>query len=281
METQQAFLERHVEAFACFGGVFAQIRYDNLTSAVKKVSRAAAGRGGPVRRVALALPVCVGVRDAGPRRRPREGRRGGRSGPLPPKPPGPVPSVADLAALNAMPGRLRSRSRPARRRAGGDDHRGLADRAPAAARAGAGAVRLRRGRGAKVDQKALVTIRQTRCSVPVALGAAGLRRVGARESSISATRAPWSRATSGCTASSRPAPSSITTSSCCAASPAPWALLSRWPRNAAVARGRRFDELWAALPSATGAPTRRPDGRGRALLPRDGPEPCPAAVRAR
>jgi transposase len=35
--TQQAFLEGHVAAFAHFGGVFKQIRYDNLTQAVKKV----------------------------------------------------------------------------------------------------------------------------------------------------------------------------------------------------------------------------------------------------
>ena len=37
VETQQAFLELHVEAFAWFGGVFEQVRYDNLTSAVKRV----------------------------------------------------------------------------------------------------------------------------------------------------------------------------------------------------------------------------------------------------
>ena len=67
VETQQAFLELHVEAFAWFGGVFAQIRYDNLKSAVKKVLK---GRrrveSRPVRRAALALPVRVAVHDAGP-----------------------------------------------------------------------------------------------------------------------------------------------------------------------------------------------------------------------
>lgn len=36
---QQAFLEAHVAAFQYFGGVFKTIRYDNLTSAVKKVLR--------------------------------------------------------------------------------------------------------------------------------------------------------------------------------------------------------------------------------------------------
>jgi transposase len=37
VETQQAFLELHVQAFEWFGGVFPEIRFDNLTSAVKKV----------------------------------------------------------------------------------------------------------------------------------------------------------------------------------------------------------------------------------------------------
>ena len=35
--TQQAFLEAHEKAFAYFGGVFRQLRYDNLGSAVKKI----------------------------------------------------------------------------------------------------------------------------------------------------------------------------------------------------------------------------------------------------
>jgi transposase len=37
VETQQAFLEGHAQAFAWFGGVFEEVRYDNLGSAVKKV----------------------------------------------------------------------------------------------------------------------------------------------------------------------------------------------------------------------------------------------------
>jgi len=37
--SQQAFLEAHELAFEHFGGVFARLRYDNLTSAVKKVLR--------------------------------------------------------------------------------------------------------------------------------------------------------------------------------------------------------------------------------------------------
>jgi transposase len=37
--TQQAFLEAHEWAFTYFGGVFRKLRYDNLTSAVKKILR--------------------------------------------------------------------------------------------------------------------------------------------------------------------------------------------------------------------------------------------------
>ncbi len=37
--TQQAFLEGHEHAFAYFGGVFRTLRYDNLSSAVKKIVR--------------------------------------------------------------------------------------------------------------------------------------------------------------------------------------------------------------------------------------------------
>ena len=37
--TQQSFLETHERAFDYFGGVFRRLRYDNLTSAVKKILR--------------------------------------------------------------------------------------------------------------------------------------------------------------------------------------------------------------------------------------------------
>ena len=39
--TQQAFLEAHELAFAYFGGVFRRLKYDNLSSAVKKILRGA------------------------------------------------------------------------------------------------------------------------------------------------------------------------------------------------------------------------------------------------
>src|ERR1700722_2796095 len=37
--SQQAFLEGHERGFAYFGGVFSLLRYDNLSSAVKKILR--------------------------------------------------------------------------------------------------------------------------------------------------------------------------------------------------------------------------------------------------
>jgi len=43
-ETQQAFLEGHVEAFEFLGGVPGRVRYDNLTSAVKQVLPRRPGR---------------------------------------------------------------------------------------------------------------------------------------------------------------------------------------------------------------------------------------------
>ena len=37
--TQQAYLEAHEHALQYFGGVFQRLRYDNLSSAVKRVLR--------------------------------------------------------------------------------------------------------------------------------------------------------------------------------------------------------------------------------------------------
>ena len=60
--TQQAFLEAHERAFAYFTGVFQKLRYDNLTSAVKKILRGAASRGdGTFRGIPFPLAVRGGV----------------------------------------------------------------------------------------------------------------------------------------------------------------------------------------------------------------------------
>ena len=88
-QTQQAFLEAHVEAFRFFGGIFAPIRYDNLRAAVKQVLR---GR----RRVEQDRFVALRSHYLYESVFTRAGREGahekggveGEVGPLPPSPPG-------------------------------------------------------------------------------------------------------------------------------------------------------------------------------------------------
>jgi transposase len=55
--TQRAFLEAHDPAFAYFGGAFHKLRYDNLTSAVKRILRGTSGR----RRLASLRSVRIGA----------------------------------------------------------------------------------------------------------------------------------------------------------------------------------------------------------------------------
>ncbi len=86
--TQQAFLELHVEAFDWFGGVFEQIRFDNLTSAVKQVlkgrrrvesDRFVALRSHYLFAAAFTRPGIEGAHEKGGRR--------GRGRPVPAQPP--------------------------------------------------------------------------------------------------------------------------------------------------------------------------------------------------
>lgn len=183
-QTQQAFLEGHVQAFRFFGGVFERIRYDNLRSAVKQVLH---GR----RRVESDRFVALRshyLYESAFTRRGKEGahEKGGVEGEV-----GrfrrshlvPVPQVASLAELNELleagcfadlTRRIRGRSETVgealRRETGALQERPLED------------YDVAEQASPRVDQKALVTIRQNRYSVPVAL--AGLRvqaRIGARE----------------------------------------------------------------------------------------------------
>jgi transposase len=182
--TQQAFLEAHVEAFEWFGGVFELLRFDNLTSAVKQVLK---GR----RRVESDRFVALRSHylfDSEFTLRGREGahEKGGVEGEV-----GrfrrnhlvPVPAVSSLAELNAL---LRAGCEQ-------DLARRIAGRVETVGEALARERELLRPLPAvpfdasetatpRVDQKSLVTVRQNRYSVPVAL--AGLRvgvRIGARE----------------------------------------------------------------------------------------------------
>jgi len=187
VETQQAFLELHVQAFEWFGGVFQTIRFDNLKSAVKKVlkgrrrvesDRFVALRSHYLFASQFTTPGLEGAHEKGG----VEGEVGRcRRNHLVP-----VPEVADLAELNAL--LLAGCEADLDRRV---DGRQLTVR-----EAWATERPLLRGLPAepydscetaapRVDCKSLVTIRQNRYSVPVAL--AGLKvsaRVGAREITI-------------------------------------------------------------------------------------------------
>lgn len=186
--TQQAFLEAHADAFEWFGGVFETVRYDNLRSAVKKVLK---GR----RRVESDRFVAMRSHylfDSAFTRAGKEGahEKGGVEGEV-----GrfrrnhlvPVPEVASLGELNAIIARA-CKADLGRRISGRAETVGEALarererlRPLPDARFDATATASPR-----VDSKSLVTIRQNRYSVPVAL--AGLRvaaRIGSSEIEIS------------------------------------------------------------------------------------------------
>ena len=186
--TQQAFLEGHAEAFAHFGGVFPLIRYDNLTSAVKLVLRGRrrieSDRFVAMRshyRFASAFTL-VGLQGAH-----EKGGVEGEVGRFRRRHLVPVPEVGSWAELRALiacgmrrdlgrriagraetVGEAMSRERMLLRPLPAEHHRATEIASP------------------RVNAKALVTVRQSRYSVPVHL--VGLRveaRIGAREVIIS------------------------------------------------------------------------------------------------
>ncbi|MHB1571692.1 MAG: IS21 family transposase [Solirubrobacteraceae bacterium] len=182
--TQQAFLEGHVEAFVWFGGVFALIRYDNLSAAVKLVLRGRR-REETDRFIALRSHYLFdsAFTLAGLEGAHEKGGVEGEVGRFRRNHLVPVPEVADLAELN----RLILAGCEA------DLQRTITGRSETVGEALARERLLLRALPAepfdtsepssvRVDQKALVTVRQNRYSVPVALaGRRVLARVGARE----------------------------------------------------------------------------------------------------
>ncbi|HEX5618568.1 MAG TPA: IS21 family transposase [Solirubrobacteraceae bacterium] len=188
VETQQAFLELHAQAFEWFGGVFAEIRFDNLTSAVKKVLKGRR-RIESDRFVALRSHYLFASRFTTPGLQGAH-EKGGVEGEV-----GrhrrnhlvPVPRVADLAALNQilLAGCEADLGRRIDGRPGTVGEAWAAER-PLLLALPAEPFDAAETAAPRVDAKSLVTIRQNRYSVPVAL--AGLKvsaRVGAREIAIS------------------------------------------------------------------------------------------------
>jgi transposase len=183
-ETQQAFLEAHVEAFEFFGGVFWLVRYDNLRAAVAKVLR---GR----RRLESDRFVALRSHYLYESSFTRTGKQGahekggveGEVGRFRRAHLVPVPEVSSLAELNDMLQvacvkdlRRTIRGRP--ETVGAALGRELDLLRPLPSEPFDTAEQA----SPRVDSKALVTVRQNQYSVPVAL--AGLRvaaRIGARE----------------------------------------------------------------------------------------------------
>jgi transposase len=183
-ETQQAFLEAHACAFEWFGGVFATVRYDNLSAAVKQVLK---GR----RRVESDRFVALRSHYLFESEFTRRGKEGahekggveGEVGRLRRNHLVPVPTVGSLAELNALLAAASTRDL-ARTVAGRRETVGVALARERALLRSLPAERFDAAETAspRVDAKALVTVRQNRYSVPVAL--VGLRvaaRIGARE----------------------------------------------------------------------------------------------------
>jgi transposase len=187
VETQQAFLELHVQALEWFGGVFATVRYDNLKSAVKQVlkgrrrvesDRFVALRSHYLFESQFTTPGIEGAHEKGG----VEGEVGRfRRNHLVP-----VPRLGDLAELNALllTGCETDLARQITGRTG-TIHQAWAIERPVLRALPAEAFDSAEVAAPRVDQKSLVTVRQNRYSVPVAL--AGLKvsaRVGAREITI-------------------------------------------------------------------------------------------------
>ena len=186
--SQQAFLELHVEAFEWFGGVFEEIRFDNLSSAVKQVLRGRR-RVESDRFVALRSHYLFESQFTTPGLQGAHEKGGveGEVGRFRRNHLVPVPAVTALAELNAL--LLAGCEHDLQRRiVGRTETVGEAWQVERPLLLGLPGERFDASETAspRVDAKSLVTIRQNRYSVPVAL--AGLKvaaRIGAREITIS------------------------------------------------------------------------------------------------
>ena len=188
VETQQAFLELHVEAFEWFGGVFESVRFDNLSAAVKQVLKGRR-RVESDRFIALRSHYLFESQftTAGIEGAHEKGGVEGEVGRFRRNHLVPVPAVASLAELNALI-LAGCQSDLGRRIVGRAETVGAGFAAERPLLRALPGERFDAAEAAapRVDAKALVTVRQNRYSVPVCL--AGLRvgaRIGAREIAIS------------------------------------------------------------------------------------------------
>jgi len=188
VETQQAFLEGHAHAFDWFDGVFEEVRYDNLGSAVKKVlkgrRRVESDRFVSMRSHYLyeSIFTTVGLQGAH-----EKGGVEGEVGRLRRNHLVPVPAVGSISQLNELllGACEHDLARRIQGRPGTVAQQLALERPLLRALPEAGPFDATETSIVRVDAKALITVRQNRYSVPVAL--AGLRvaaAVGAREITI-------------------------------------------------------------------------------------------------
>ena len=182
-ETQQAFLEGHVEAFEFLGGVPAVVRYDNLASAVKQVlrgrRRVETDRFVALRSHYLFESVFTRIGLSGAH---EKGGIEGEVGRFRRRHLVPLPQVASLAELNVM--LAAACEADLGRRITGHEQtvaQALAIERPLLRALPAEAAQTAEHATPRVDSKAMVTVRQNRYSVPVALvGLRVLARIGAK-----------------------------------------------------------------------------------------------------
>jgi len=185
VETQQAFLDGHAHAFEWFAGVFEEVRYDNLGSAVKKVlkgrrrvesDRFVSMRSHYLYESVFTTPGIAGAHE--------KGGVEGEVGRLRRNHLVPVPAVGSIAQLNdlLLHACEHDLGRRIQGRPGTVAEQLAVERPLLRALPQDGPFDATETSVVRVDAKALITVRQNRYSVPVSL--AGLRvfaAVGARE----------------------------------------------------------------------------------------------------
>ena len=186
-ETQQAFLEAHVHAFEWFGGAFGLVRYDNLKAAVQKVlkgrrrvesDRFVALRSHYLYESQFTIPGVEGAHE--------KGGVEGEVGRFRRRHLVPLPEVQSLGELNELiaAGFIADLRRRITGRSETVGETLMAETALLRALPQQ-AFDAREQSTPRVDSKALVTVKQNRYSVPVALvGRKVLVKIGAREVEI-------------------------------------------------------------------------------------------------
>jgi transposase len=254
--TQQAFLEAHELAFAYFDGVFRKLRYDNLTSAVKKILRGHR-REETARFVAFRSHWRFEAEFCTPAEPHEKGGIEGEAGYFRRNHWVPVPEAAELADLN---GQLLNACQQ-------DEHRMISGREQTV---GAGMVIEREHllplatEGADLAQTSFPTVNGLGCakvmtntySVPLPAGTQVQAKAYASRVELWHGAVAW-LSTSDVTGGNNRSWILSITWMCCIASLVLWLDRSRWSRNARLDYGRRAStgsgrRSWSATENRAG-----------------------------